>query len=110
MIHARSLVGQENVSDGLPFPQENGLRCGFWFPSMNYCEWQSSRNRGWKFRQHSGYGMVTEATRGIEHSTWDASGEETYQLIKEKKTHKKIALRDGIRIVKRPSDGNCKAR
>ena len=106
MIHARSLEGQENFNDGLPVPQENSLRCGFWFPSMNYGEWQSGRNRGWKCRQHSGYGMVTEATRGIEHGTWDAPGDET-SADQRKKTRRQTALRDGI--VKRPSDGNCKA-
>jgi hypothetical protein len=51
--------------------------------------------------------MVTQATRDIKHDTWDAAGKETYQLIKENKTRRKTALRDGI--VKRPSDGNCKA-
>jgi hypothetical protein len=51
--------------------------------------------------------MVTNATRSVDHGTWGASGEEIYQLIKEKKTHRKIALLD--EIIRRPNDGNCKA-
>jgi hypothetical protein len=61
-------------------------------------------------------GRVADATRSVDQGTWEVSGEETHQLIKEKKIDRTIALQvlvEGIDVssdgVRRTSDRSCKA-